>query len=353
MKLKQLVVPLLLAGTTSLTAAVQAESSVTLSGFIDLNFEHITSSGDKTQKNRQTSGGLNNSRFNISGIEDLGSNNKAFFTIEPMFSANDGRQSDQMRQSFMGVRGDWGDFSMGRMFTPSYWVAGYADPNWAAAYSMVNNMEFYYAAYRVDNAFSYKTPSVGGFTGRLFYSGGKSSDTTQHGGRFLSAALEYRNGPLWLGFAHQTQYTQDIFHSDEAHSARDNFFAAVYRIGTVEPTFVFHTYDGYYAYAPWVQFRSSGWDTQLGVRWNIDGPNRVHASFVHRQDRNNKDIGTANGLTIGYIHGLSKRTDLYVNASRVWNKRDIPNPYPVSWIDATPDKGQSPSAIQFGIRHAF
>ena len=93
-------------------------------------------------------------------------------------------------------------------------------------------------------------------------------------------------------------------------------------------------------------------DAQLGVRWNIVGRTRAHASFVHRKDDNNVDIGTANGLTLGVTHGLSARTDVYVLASHVKNKKSVSIPYPVSW-SANPQAGQSPTGIAFGIRHAF
>ncbi|MDR2334325.1 MAG: porin [Burkholderiaceae bacterium] len=330
--------------------AAFAQSKVSLSGFVDLNLEYLKDSGKNGSLKRISSGGLNNSRFNISGIEDLGGNSRAYFTIEPMFSADTGEMNSQFRQSFVGLRGDWGDVTLGRQFTPSFWVAGYADPNWASAYSMVNAMQFFYASYRVDNALQYRTPNFGGLTGRFMYAFGKEDGSKA--GRFMSAAAEYRSGPLFVGFAAEKMYQRDVFNKTEMRSARDNYLSATYRIGSVEPTFVFHTYDGYYAYPPYVGFTSKGWDTQLGVRWNVTDRTRVHASYVHRKDDKNVDIGTADGLTLGVTHGLSKRTDVYILASHVKNKKDVALAYPVSW-SASPSAGQSPTGIAFGIRHAF
>ncbi|MBS0509014.1 MAG: porin [Proteobacteria bacterium] len=345
MNKKYLTAILLVAG-----GAAHAQTEVKLSGFVDLNLEYLKDSSPKGTLKRISSGGLNNSRFNISGSEDLGNGGKAFFTIEPMFSADTGALDSQFRQSFVGLRGGWGDVSLGRQFTPSFWVAGYADPNWASAYSMVNSMVFFYAPYRVDNSIQYKTPSFNGLSGRFMYSFGKE-DTTK-AGRFISTAVEYRNGPLFVGFASEKAYTRDIKNSAQINDSRDNYLSAVYRIGGVEPTFIYHTYNGYYAYPPYVGFTSKGWDAQLGVRWNIDGRHRVHASFVHRSDDNNKAIGTANGLTAGYIYGLSKRTDLYVLASHVQNKKGVSVAYPVTW-SANPASGQNPTGVAIGIRHAF
>ncbi|RKF34499.1 porin [Paraburkholderia fungorum] len=331
-------------------AGAHAQSSVWLSGYVDMNIEHLISSGSGGNVTRMSSGGLNNSRFNLSGVEDLGGGNKAVFTIEPMFSANTGVQSTQFRQSFVGLKGNWGEVTMGRQFTPSYWIAGYADPSWAADFSMVNNMEFFYASYRVDNAIQYKTPTFYGFTGRIMATTGVGDST--RAGRFLSTSIDYRHGPIFLGAVSELQYTRDIFKSSQIHSSRDNYFSAVYKFGGFEPTFIYHTYNGYYAYPPYVAFNSQGWDAQIGARWNIDGRNRLYLSVVHRHDDNNTSISSATGGVIGYIYGLSKRTDLYATFAHVKSQHDVPIPYPVTF-QVYPNGGQNPSGFQFGIRHAF
>ena len=100
-------------------SGVQAQTRVWLSGYVDMNIKHLQSSGPGSTT-RMSSGGLNNSRFNLSGVEELGDGNKAVFTIEPMFSANNGQQAAQFRQSFVGLKGDWGELTLGRQFTPSY-----------------------------------------------------------------------------------------------------------------------------------------------------------------------------------------------------------------------------------------
>ncbi|GAB3627098.1 porin [Pandoraea terrae] len=331
-------------------AGANAQSSVSLSGFIDLNIEHLVSSGAGGPVTRISSGGLNNSRFNLSGVEDLGGGNKAVFTIEPTFSANNGAQAAQFRQSFVGIKSNWGDVTLGRQFTPSYWIAGYADPSWAADFSLVNNMEFFYASYREDNSIQYKTPTFYGFTGRVMYSTGLG-DTTK-AGRFISTGFDYRNGPIYFGAVSELQYTRDIFNASQLHSSRDNYFSAAYKFGGFEPTLIYHTYNGYYAYPPYVAFSSQGWDAQIGARWNIDGRNRLFASVVHRHDSNNTKITSATGWLLGYLHGLSKRTDLYATYAHVQNQNVVPVAYPVTF-QVNPASGQNPSGFQLGIRHAF
>ncbi|MFW7348940.1 MULTISPECIES: porin [unclassified Pigmentiphaga] len=331
-------------------AGAHAQSGVTLSGFVDLNIEHLRASGAGGNRTGVSSGGLNNSRFNISGFEELGNGNRAMFTIEPMFSADTGAQSAQFRQSFVGLKGNWGTLTLGRQFTPSFWIAGYADPSYAAAFSMVNNMQFFYSSYRVDNAVNYTSPSFGGFTVRAMYGAGAEDGTRS--GRFLSASLEYRNGPLYLGAVSQLQRTRDIFQPSQIRTARDNFVSMVYRVGNLEPTISFHNYSGYYAYPPYVAFDSQGWDVQAGVRWKINDRHRIFASLVHRHDDHNQAISNATGGVLGYIYSLSRRTDLYGTVAHVQHRNKTPVPYPVTW-QAYPEGGQNPTGFQLGIRHAF
>lgn len=332
-------------------AGAHAQSNVTLSGFVDLNVEQLISSGSNGGRaTRLSSGGLNNSRFNLSGYEDLGGGNRAFFTYEPMFSANNGEQSVQARQSFVGIKGPWGDLAMGRQFTPSYWIAGYADPSWAADFSMTNNMEFFYATYRVDNAIRYNTPRVAGFMGRFMWSTGTGDGT--RAGRFLSTGIEYRHGPLFVGAVSELQYTRDIYDASQIHSSRDNYFAATYRFGGIEPTFIYHTYNGYYAYPPYVAFASRGWDVQLGARVALNARNHFFVSYVHRQDDNNTAISSGNGFVLGYLYNLSKRTTLYATAAHIQRSHDTPITYPVTF-QVTPLPTQSPTGFQLGMRHAF
>jgi predicted porin len=326
-------------------------SSLTLSGTIDLSLQYLKNSGEDASDTDMASGVMSASRLEFSGSEDLGGGNRAYFTFQPQFDASTGEGKEQMRLSYLGAKGAWGDVTLGRQDTPSSFVTGYADPSYGSEYSVMNNMQFFYAPYRVDNAIQYHSPDFGGLSGRVMYAFGEGGGT--QAGHFMSVALEYYSHPLYVGFASERARNRDIDSPSDLRSTQDNYLSVVYSFDNgVEPTFMFHTYDGYYTYAPYVGFDTSGWDVQFGVRWDIDGRNRVHASYVHRNDDNNTDVGTANGVTLGYLYGLSKRTDLYVNYSYVNNNKSVSVPYPVTW-SATPLQGQSPTAVAVGMRHKF
>lgn len=345
-KIAACVALLLLAGNTAM-----AETGLKLSGVIDVSVQYLKNSGDDSSATDMVSGVMSSSRLNFSGVEDLGSGMEAYFTFQPQFDASTGEGKEQMRHSYIGLKGDWGDITLGRQDTPSSFVTGYADPSFGSEYSVMNNMQFFYAPYRVDNAIQYNSPSFGGLSGRLMYAFGEGGGTKA--GHFMSAALEYYSHPLYIGFASEHTYTPDVDNTADLRSSQDNYFSVVYSFDNgFEPTFMFHTYDGYYAYPPYVGFETSGWDVQLGMRWDIDARHRVHLSYVHRHDDNNQEVGTADGVTAGYLYGLSKRTDLYINAAYIHNKAGIAVPYPVTW-NQTPNMGQSPLAVAVGMRHKF
>ena len=325
-----------------------AQTRVWLSGYVDMSIKHLRSSGPGSTT-RMSSGGLNNSRFNLSGVEELGDGNKAIFTIEPTFSANNGQQAAQFRQSFVGLKGAWGELTLGRQFTPSYWIAGYADPTWAAEFSMVNNMQFFYAPYRTDGAVQYKTPAFHGLSGRFMMSNGEGDSSKA--GRFISTALEYREGPLFLGLASEQQHTKDIFGPTrctppETITCPRSIASAPWnpRSSSIPITVTTHIRP--------ISRSTPGWDVQLGARWKIDGRNRLYASVVRRHDDENKRLSSATGFVVGFIHGLSKRTDLYASVARVQHDRAAPVPYPVTFQNY-PNAGQNPTGYQIGIRHAF
>ena len=339
MKLKGTVASaVLLAGFGNMALA---DDGVKISGFVDLNLERLST--PKATSYRVSSGGLNASRLVFSGSENLGGGNKAFFTHEMQFSANNGA-GPTPRQSFVGLTGDWGALAMGRQNTPSYWIAGYADPSWSADYSIVSNMQFFYAPYRENNAISYNTPRVAGLMGRFMVTTGLSDGTSN--GRYVSTAVEYRNGGFFAGVASDLKYT-----SSNINTSRDNYFSMAYKFGSIEPTLIYHTYNGYYAYPPYVGYQTSGWDLQLGARWQITDQHRVFVSAVHKKDNNNVALSDADGYLLGYGYNLSKRTDLYVNYGRINVKNNTAVAYPMTFNTsggATPNSG-----IQLGMRHAF
>ncbi len=349
MQLKRIVTAGALPLALSVAAGPAAATNVTISGVIDVNVERLST--PKESVTRVSSGGLSQSRLEFSATEDLGDGNQAFFLHQMQFAADTGA-GPTPRETYVGMRGKWGQLALGRQNTPSYWIAGYADPSWSGDYSRVSNNQYFYAPWRESNAVSYVSPVVGGFKVRLMATTG--AETADHNGRVVSTGVEYRDGPLYVGFVSDHKDIKNIG-SPKIEGSRDNYLAAAYRLnagaGSVEPTLIYHTYNGYYAYPPYVGFQTKGYDVQLGVRWKIDGTHGLFASFVHRHDDVGRDLTDANSFLVGYNYRFSKRTDVYINHGRVLTQGNPKVPYPLTFTyngNGNPERG-----TQIGIRHSF
>ncbi|MGH8758909.1 MAG: porin [Burkholderiales bacterium] len=333
----------------ALAASAGAQAQVTLSGFIDVNMEKIKSGG--LNASRVSSGGLNTSRLQFKAEEDLGGGLRAKAVHEMTFAADTGAQGTPRETYVQLASKDWGEVSLGRQNLPSYYLYGYADPSFSSDYSRVSNMMVFFAPFRENNAVAYNSPRMAGLQLKLLATTGKEDGSKN--GRVTSVAVDYRNGPLFVGFAADKKYQSNIFAPARMESARDNYLAAVYTLGQADLTFIYHTYNGYYAFPPFVDFRSSGHDIQIGTRYNINSLSRVFASLVRKNDKNDTSLSDATGVVVGYLHGLSKRTHLYATYATTHHSKNSPIRYPVAFGAANPLANENPQGIQLGIRHAF
>lgn len=329
--------------------SVPAWAQVTLSGFVDLNLESIKSGGHRVT--RVSSGGLNTSRLQFRADEDLGGGLRARAVHEMTFTADTGALGTPRETYVQLAHPDWGDVSLGRVNLSSYWMYGYADPAFAADYSMLSNVMVFYAPWRESNAVAYNSPRVGGFQFKGTVTAGKEDGTRN--GRVTSLGVDYRDGPIYVGLASDRKSQVNIRDASKMESSTDTYLSAVYRLGAHDLTAVLHHYAGYYAYPPYVDFNSKGNSFALGGRFNLDERNRIHVTVVRRNDNNNQALTSATGLLVGYMHNLSKRTTLYANYGTVRHKQNSAVRYPLSWGAATPLSGENPQGVQFGMRHAF
>jgi predicted porin len=311
--------------------------------------ESITSGG-KTLK-RLNSGGLNTSRLQFKADEDLGGGLRARAVHEITFGADNGVMGNPRETYVQLAHKDWGDISLGRLNLTSYWIYGYADPTFSADYSMISNVMVFYAPWRESNAVAYNSPRVNGFQFKGTVTAGKEDGSKN--GRVTSFGVDYRGGPLYVGVATDRKQQSNIFQASKMESATDTYVSAVYKLGAHDLTAVLHHFNGYYAYPPYVDFRSSGNSLAIGGRFNIDDQNRIYVSVVRRNDSKNTDLADATGLVIGYMHNLSKRTTLYATVGKVRHSQDSDIRYPLSWSAANPLSNENPHGLQLGIRHGF
>jgi predicted porin len=154
-------------------------------------------------------------RVGVKGSEDLGNGLKAIYQVEfgvqlADTNANVASGSDNvtMRNSFVGLAGDWGTFLVGRHDTPLKISTGKLD---LFADTMADyNGTVGFDDNRTDNTVAYISPSFSGFSfaGAIVAPGG-----TEFGGQNINAdslaeayslALIYNNGPWYASAAYES-----------------------------------------------------------------------------------------------------------------------------------------------------
>jgi predicted porin len=192
------------------TLPVQAQSSVNLSGTIDLG---VYRGFDK----RTQVGPISRSSLTFSGSEDLGGGLSAIFNLTTRFDPDTGRIEDGNKpfwhgESTVGLKGAFGKIRIGRAmeavtandwaFDPWYNFDRVASPAWQfwhwnyAADRTANNGTPEY--FRLSNGIFYDSPTVAGFSVSL--SGSPEKSAAGSGGANTSTsmqgALKYAQGPV-------------------------------------------------------------------------------------------------------------------------------------------------------------
>ncbi len=155
-------------------------------------------------------------RIGVKGSEDLGNGLKAIYQVELGVSLRDtnndldsGADAITMRNSFVGLAGDWGTFLVGRHDTPLKISTGPLD---LFADTMADyNGTVGFQDIRADNAIAYISPSWGGFQLALATVAGGGATAT--GDRNInsdsiseaySLAGIYKNGPFYASAAYES-----------------------------------------------------------------------------------------------------------------------------------------------------
>ena len=151
------------------TAAVGSYAqSVTLFGLVDVALERVSNigpGGASLMRVPSLTGALP-SRWGMRGTEDLGGGLRAVFTLEQGFAPDEGTPNQGGRafgrQSFVGLAGDWGSFTVGRQYSMLFWSILDADVMGPALYGS-GSLDSYIPNARADNALAYRG-TFGGLT---------------------------------------------------------------------------------------------------------------------------------------------------------------------------------------------
>jgi predicted porin len=214
-----------LAALAATAGVAHAQSSVTLYGVVDAfinkteNKVSTPTGSAKLSQNKIDGSGLSSSRWGLRGSEDLGGGLSAIFNLEGGFTIDNGAFNNNQgnanaqtlfgRQAWVGLKGGFGQVTLGRNYSAYDDLHGQIDHNYDsntfAVWGAVSSTGIQDYINRTNNSIKYETPVFGGFSGKLGYSFGEDKTTTTSASSNVNAQVKYANGPLVVGYAFQKE----------------------------------------------------------------------------------------------------------------------------------------------------
>lgn len=344
--------------TMGASLPVQAQSSVQMSGLVDVFGGSMQYVGDKAHKVGMGNNGMSTSWWGLSGDEDLGNGVKVGFKLGSFLRPTDGAQGRfngnetfWSRDARVGVSGNFGSLWLGRNVAPNFLPTilfnpfgdsfafsplvlhanvppvGLASAIGPAAFDLPTSA----ADTGWSNQVAYTTPSFGGLTTTLHYqfAGAGSSN----GKRNVAVSALYFNGPIGLtGFWEQARSSNPQVAA--LPNQRSNWM-----LGGSYDFKVTKLYATYGQSRTKTEFKNRTFS--LGASAPV-GPGSVLAGYANTRY---KAVGggghaTRQTLTVGYDYNLSKRTDIYTNVM-------------YDHMDKVPSKIDGGVSFAAGIRHRF
>lgn len=309
------------------------------------------------------------SRLGFRGSEDLGGGLKAIFTLEGGINLDTGTsgQGSRMwgRQAMVGLQGDWGQVTLGRLYMMRYFAMFDGD-FFGAGSQGTGTIDAGIPNARADNAISYRyNPGGAGFSGGVNYSFGRDT---------VSA-----NNPAAAGCAGESTIAKQCseYSAMLRYEGSNWAVAASYdkMYGGISTTYGGLTNpdltDSRAVINGYVKF---GKDSKLGWGWlarNNEGSattpksnlvwisGETHLSEpvvltgMLAQIKYKDSANKASVLALRANYWFSKRTTVYVSEQYVANKGTLAVAASTNSSGTGPLPGDSQNALQIGIGHSF
>jgi predicted porin len=341
--------------------AAWAQSSVQLSGILDLAVRQVSNQGAGSQKS-MVSGSNSTSRIAVTGREDLGGGLTAGFHLEHGINADTGAPASSTkmwdrRTTVSLASKDWGELRLGRDFVPSYTTWSRHDP--FSYVGVARSANFVSATptgairsafgtnanttVRADNGLQWIFPAgLGGFEGGIMLAPGEGGAVANGLAKVLGERVGYTTR-TWHVTAASTR-------SENSLTGNSRFTDNVLGGGA--------TLAGVRVWAAWREFKinqASQVMTMLSAQYTT-GPHEIKGSYIRsnakgRVGTTSIDANDASQLGLGYVYNLSKRSALYASVANISN--DGQSRYVISDGPAGIVAGGSSRGVEFGLRHRF
>ncbi|MDO5103604.1 MAG: porin [Lautropia sp.] len=327
-----------LAVAAALPAFAQAQTSVQLTGSVDVAVESLNKDANGGAKGdlKVSDGIYGGSRFAIVGSEDLGGGLKALFNLEHRLSADTGTLTEApffwRGQSWVGLGGGFGTVRFGRQYTPVHVVVEAGDMTGQSWYYSSGDLPY---ATRVNNAISYVSPSLGGFTLAAAYAAGEAAADAGADFNKLNDVLGVAGigafGPVKVAVGYQTIDGAEINNIKNTNQLGASLGAEFGRFG-LGVSYVQNSTK------PVAGSTLKDKGMTVSTKFQVTDAGTVYLSFLRNDPRG--DDNTQDGIGLTYNHGLSKRTYLYgavgIGKNKVAGGEDV-----------------KPRRIALGLRHFF
>jgi predicted porin len=327
---------------TTLPLFAHAQTNVTVYGVMDaaVAIEDTDAPGEK-RRTVINSGNQSSSRLGFRGTEDLGNGLKAIFNIEAGVALDTGAADSSLfgRRSVVGLQGNFGQLTVGREYSPIASIAAATDALGQGFYgSNLSAFTTNRLTRRLSNSVNFKSAPMSGFSVLAAYAAGERS-TTGPSGNLMGVALEYANGPFYIGAGYHQ--LERVALEDDKEVA----FGAGYKLGDFD-------IKANYLAADQAGPNNKFEQINLGGVYTM-GSNKF---FVNLQ-RNEIDNGArGNAWAVAYSYALSKRTNVYTSYGSMRNNESGTFGLNASSTNVTPVAtalGADPTAFTVGVRHAF
>ncbi len=308
------------------SGAAMAQSNVTLYGLADVWVGSSKSNG--VSNNVLQSGGFATSRIGFKGTEDLGGGLKANFQIETSV-AMDAPSASSLgdRQAWVGLSGGFGEVQLGRVWTPYDDTRALINDTFNAnVASSFNVWEGYID--RTSNGVRYNTPSFGGLTGSVAYAFGEDKTATAKASNLTSFSLNYANGPIAAGLAHQIEKDANVGAGTIADASNLSALLGVTTVSKRTYTLLNGSYDlgvakllaGYNtvkATSTAVAGTAKANEWNIGAEVPFSSALALGVGYSESQVKlNGVDQNDTTGYSAALKYALSKRTFTYVGLTR-------------------------------------
>lgn len=317
--MKKLKIALVPAAVALLATSAFAQSSLTISGRVDLGLLHAPDDLAKSTDSSNQVAESSNARLNFSGREDLGGGLTAFFMLEQRFNADTGAQTDASTlfkdKSWVGLASkDFGEVKIGRLHSPQYGIgtAGRYEAFFGDSYASMGTRGAR-SANQWNNSVYYTTPIIGGFHAGVIKRFGEGTVANGTGGH-----LVYADGPLSLAYSYQKE--QDTLVT-AINSVKTNTLGGFYDFGVAK---IMATY----ARSTGVNAADTGSEVVYTVGARVPlGQGEFRTSYRRMNDTDRKATNDASGdqdstrFSVGYAYFMSKTTSINLSLVREKQKR--------------------------------